>query len=184
MKSYTDVNEILDAVKDHYSLTSDGQIAKKLNVSRTRISNWRCGKNTIDDDVANLIENLLKLPKGVISLEMHAQRTKCPAVSNTFHQLAKKIAAGALCLMLGFNTFISPNLAEASQNVRFDNNIHYAHIDKLKRRRRKQSNCLTRTCNRFFQIIIHNLKLTINDKNKMIIGIIIINKGKLSHELF
>ncbi|MFK5951320.1 MAG: hypothetical protein QM500_21405 [Methylococcales bacterium] len=187
MKAYTDVNEILDAVKDHYSLSSDGQIAKKLGVSRYRISNWRCGKNTIDDDIAIVIENVLKLPEGVISLEMHSQRTKCPAVSKTFHQLAQKLAAGALCIMLVFGTLLPKPATASSQSVSMSelNNVYIMRIyNRVRRRRRRVTNCLIQSSYRFIGKILLKLRFYKIDYRDVFTGRFNNNKGSFSHELF
>ncbi|PSV47292.1 transcriptional regulator [Photobacterium indicum] len=53
--------ELLDMVKARYNLTSDYQLAKKLNVTGARVSNWRCKKNSMDWDIAFAIADLLEL---------------------------------------------------------------------------------------------------------------------------
>jgi len=128
MKDYSDITTILDELKSRHGLTSDYKLAKFLDITRTRLSNYRCGTNTIDDDLANKIDKLLELPEGVIALEMHAKRTKCPSVSKTFHEIAQKLAAGALCLVLVFGGLLPKPVNATGQIGPVNNNIHYAHI--------------------------------------------------------
>ncbi len=126
MQTFNDINAILDELKRRYTIESDYKLAKKLKISRSRLSNWRNGTLTVQDDVSETIDNLLNLPVGVTALEMNARRSNCPAVSKTFHELAKKLASGSLCLVLVFSALFQPNLAQAGKNFRLDNNIHYA----------------------------------------------------------
>jgi len=127
MNDYSDISAILDELKSRYDIPSDNKLSKFLDISRTRLSNYRCGTYTIDDDVAAKIDKLLELPEGVIALEMHAKRSKCPAVSATFHEIAQRLAAGSLCLMLMVGGF-APKVAQASGQIGpVNNNIHYAH---------------------------------------------------------
>jgi len=148
MKDYSDVTVILDELKARHNITSDYKLSKLLEISRTRVSNYRCGTNTIDDDVAQKIDKLLDLPEGVIALEMHARRTKCPNISKTFHEIAQKLAAGALCLMIVFSGVL-PRQAQASgQNCLINNNLPPYTLcthKVMRRRRRKWINCFIHT---------------------------------------
>ncbi|MBV1843631.1 helix-turn-helix domain-containing protein [Photobacterium ganghwense] len=55
----TYTNELLDMVKDKYSLESDYKLAQKIGVSRSRLSKWRNELNSMDWDVAFKIADLL-----------------------------------------------------------------------------------------------------------------------------
>ncbi len=57
----TYTNELLDMVKDRYSLTSDYKLAQKLDVSRSRLSKWRNELNSMDWEIAFKIADLLNL---------------------------------------------------------------------------------------------------------------------------
>jgi hypothetical protein len=119
MNDYSDKNSILDEVKRRYNCDTDGDLMRLLDISRTRLSNYRNLQITFDDDVSDKLEKLLELPEGVISLEMHAKRSKCPAVSARFHDLAQKLAAGALCLTLCFaSLFHAPSAAAATPTAK------------------------------------------------------------------
>ncbi len=132
MKDYSDLNAILDEVKRRHGCNTDGDLMRLLGISRSRLSNFRNVNKTFDDDVSEKLEKLLELPEGVISLEMHAKRSKCPAVSAAFHKIAQQIGSGALALFLAVALNFAPMSVEAGQNVRTDNNIHYAHVGWLK----------------------------------------------------
>ena len=53
--------ELMDMVKAKYKLGSDYQLAKKLDVTGARVSNWRCGKNSMDWEIAFQIADLLEI---------------------------------------------------------------------------------------------------------------------------
>lgn len=97
--------DLLDLIKSRYSLPSYYAAAKFLGISKARASNYRNGKNDMDEMLILQVENLLKYPPGSLLFEMQAARTKCPDAAKIFHQTAQKIAAGALCFMLVFPVF-------------------------------------------------------------------------------
>ena len=167
MNDFSDVSVILDELKKRHNLPSDYKLAKFLGISRTRLSNYRCGINTIDDDLAARIDKLLELPEGVIALEMHAKRSKCPQISNTFHEIAQKLAAGALCLMLVVGGAL-PKPAQATGQIGpVNNNIHYAHLKRRVRRRESWLNGVIQTSYRYFDISQLKLSLSANDHIQM-----------------
>jgi len=105
--------DLLDLIKSRYSLTSDYAAAKFLGISKARVSNYRTGKNSMDQSLILRIETLLKYPPGSLLFEMQAARTKCPDAAKIFHQTAQKIAAGVLCFMLVFPVFLTvPSFTE------------------------------------------------------------------------
>ena len=52
-------NELLNRVKTKYGLTSEYQLAKKLEIGQGRLHNWRKGLSNMDWDVAFLCADLL-----------------------------------------------------------------------------------------------------------------------------
>lgn len=134
MLDYSDKNAVLDAIKARHSCITDGDLCRLMGISRTRLSNYRNTTRMFEDDLCPVIETLLDLPPGLMALEAHSQRSKCPAVAGIFHKMAQQLAAGALCLMLVFNGGFVPEPAQSGQIVRFDNNIHYAHVRHRLRR--------------------------------------------------
>ena len=117
----------LDLVKSEKSITSDYQLAKTLEISTSRVSNYRTGRYDMDELLALKIEKLLNLKTGTVLLDIQANRTKCPAAAKVFQELAQKLAAGALCLMLVVGGAL-PKPAQATGQIGpVNNNIHYAH---------------------------------------------------------
>lgn len=92
--------EILDRVKAEYGLTSDYQLAKKLSISHSRLSNYRHRQSTMDDDLVLTCENLLELPPGSLLIEFQAQLTKCKAAADILHKLAARMMSHAAAVFL------------------------------------------------------------------------------------
>ncbi|WP_311568407.1 helix-turn-helix domain-containing protein [Photobacterium arenosum] len=53
--------ELLNMVKAKYSLETDYQVAKKLGVTSSRVSNWMRERNAMDWDVAFKVADLLDM---------------------------------------------------------------------------------------------------------------------------
>lgn len=100
-------NDLLDRVKREYRLTSDYQLAKKLDISRSRVSQYRTTSQTMNDELVLVIEKLLKLPPGSILLEMHAERTKCKDAAKILHDLSVKMMSTAAAVLLSVSVTYS-----------------------------------------------------------------------------
>lgn len=120
--------EYLDLIKSTKSITSDYKLSKLLGISRSRLSHYRNGRNTMDELLALKVEKILNLKPGTVLIDLQAERSKCPEARAILHELAQKLAATALTLVLVFSGVFLPNIAEAGQFGRFDNNIHYAYL--------------------------------------------------------
>lgn len=111
-------SDLIDLIRSRFSLTSDYQVAKMLDISIARVSNYRRGISNPDDSLILQVETLLKYPAGSLLFEMQAARTKCPDAAKIFHQTAQKIAAGVLCFMLVFPAFFDGTLPSSGHFFR------------------------------------------------------------------
>lgn len=66
--------DYLDALKAAYSLDSDYQLTKKLGESSARISQYRTGRNIMDDDFALKVSYLLDLNPLAVLADAHIER--------------------------------------------------------------------------------------------------------------
>lgn len=124
-------NEILDRLKAEYNLTSDYQLAKKLDISRARVSNYRNMNTNMDDDLVLKVEDLLEMPEGTLLLEMHAERSKCPEAAKILHKISKQLLAAAASVIVVITMTFGINIETASANIsgqKLTNNIHYADL--------------------------------------------------------
>ncbi|CAH6782640.1 Helix-turn-helix transcriptional regulator [Vibrio chagasii] len=59
MERFTYENALLNRTKAKFGLTSEYQLAKKLNVDQSTVRNWRNGRNSIDWKIAFHIASLI-----------------------------------------------------------------------------------------------------------------------------
>ncbi len=78
--------ELLEMVKARYSLTSDYQLAKKLGVTSARVSNWRCGKNSMDWDIAFQIADLLEINDQKVVYGLLDDKHENPRIIKALHE--------------------------------------------------------------------------------------------------
>lgn len=120
--------ELIDRVKTAYGLTSDYQLAKKLAVSHSRISNYRNGKRTADDDLVLKCETLLDMPPGSLLVEFQAQRTKCKEAAAILHRLSEKLMSTAAAILLAvsmaYGVALDSGQAQAAP-VEVGNTVYY-----------------------------------------------------------
>lgn len=86
--------DFLDAVKAAYGLTSDYQLAKKLAVSTSRITNYRTNRSTMDDSLALQIADLLDVEPLLVMASVHAEREEkngSEDVANFWRGVAAKL---------------------------------------------------------------------------------------------
>ncbi|MGR5411617.1 helix-turn-helix domain-containing protein [Vibrio astriarenae] len=75
-------NMLLERVKTRYALTSDYQLAKHLECSRGRISNWRSENNSMDWDMAFKIADLLDLDDQFVVQNLVSEKYENPRLIN------------------------------------------------------------------------------------------------------
>jgi len=72
--------EYLDAVRKKLGLPSDYALQKPLGLSKSQLSRYRSGLDTLSDAVAVHIAEILDIPVGKVLLDCHIERSKIPAV--------------------------------------------------------------------------------------------------------
>ena len=105
--------EILDMIKARYGLPSDYALAKKLNISRARVSTYRTRGSSMDDELCLVCENLLELPEGSLLFELQASRTKCKKAAELFHKISQQLTATAASILLAVSMTYSSFSGEA-----------------------------------------------------------------------
>ncbi|EGR2358306.1 TPA: helix-turn-helix transcriptional regulator [Vibrio parahaemolyticus] len=81
-------NELLDAVKAKYELTSEYKLAQKLDVNHSRLYCWRKGKNSMDWEVAFKIADMLNLEDQCVVSGLIDDKYKNPRLINALHQIS------------------------------------------------------------------------------------------------
>ncbi|MCG9576383.1 transcriptional regulator [Vibrio europaeus] len=81
-------NALLNRVKAMYDLTSEYQLARKLNVSDVRLYNWRKGRCGMDWDVAFRIADMLGESDQNVVYGLLPSKTKNPRVIKVIEENA------------------------------------------------------------------------------------------------
>ncbi|HET8701044.1 MAG TPA: helix-turn-helix domain-containing protein [Nitrococcus sp.] len=92
--------ELLDALKERLSATSDYDLSRKMGWSRQRVSKYRSGRDTFGDDTAIHIAEILDFDPGEVLAWMHAERTDSPAVREAWQAIARRLHHGITPLFL------------------------------------------------------------------------------------
>jgi len=123
--------EFLDAIKAKYGLKSNYALAKKMGQTDTAIARWMHGKNTLADESAMHVAELLEIDPAYVMACCHAEREKNAEVKATWQKIAQRMAvAAAVLVFVGAPIILSsPDntiFAGLSDGYDIDNNIHYA----------------------------------------------------------
>ncbi len=92
--------EYLDEVIRRKRLPSDYALSKLLGVTRQTVSRYRLGITQFDDEVSIRVADALGIEPGLVLIDMHAERTKSPAVRDVW----EKVSAGFPALLLQANS--------------------------------------------------------------------------------
>src|SRR6266702_7659586 len=93
--------QFLDAVRVRHSLTSDYQLGKLLGVSHARISNYRVGRNMMDEAMCLKIAAALSLDDpGEVLVAIAHEREKRPEVKRAWERVAKRLAASTAAVLV------------------------------------------------------------------------------------
>ncbi len=79
----------LDALKARLNLPSDYAAAKRLGVSQQRISNYRSGRQQMDDDLIPKVAELLEVDPAIVAFDIYAARATSGFARELFGRLAE-----------------------------------------------------------------------------------------------
>jgi len=96
--------EFLLDVKTRHHLTSDGQLAKLLGLTRASASVFMLGKNYLGDETAIKVAELLEIDPAHVVACVHAERAKHEGERKLWERIAK-LTAGATVLLFLFAIF-------------------------------------------------------------------------------
>jgi hypothetical protein len=106
MNSY----EYIEEVKRTNGLDTDYKVAKMLNWPQNKITQYRNGQS-MDNEAARQIADLLKVPLMQVIADMESQRQKDPSKKKAWKMLAKLAkekgtASPSLLILLGFFSWV------------------------------------------------------------------------------
>lgn len=87
------MHRYLDELIDQGIVKNDSETARKLNVSRATVSDWRIGRTTPNDEQAVNLASLLRKDPGELLAECGAARAKSPETRRAWERVAARIAS-------------------------------------------------------------------------------------------
>jgi len=120
--------QYIDAVKARYNWESDYKLAKEMQVSRARISNYRNGKQGMDESMCLKVASLLKINPAAVLIDITAERTKDAKAAKILHKTAKQLtgaAASIFITIVALNASLYPTNSEPSYISILPNTVYY-----------------------------------------------------------
>jgi len=107
--------DYMAALKAAMNISSDYALAKRLGVAQQTTSRWSQGKGTIDDSLAPVIADVLKLNTAKVLADLHAEREKNDALRAVWLTISAQFAKAAciIAASAALNITLAPR-AEAS----------------------------------------------------------------------
>lgn len=93
--------EYLDLVRATLRLPSDYALQKPLGISKSLVSAYRTGKESLSDNIAVRVAELCGIDTSKVLLDAHIERSKTPEVRAAWVALMEKISASFNDLLLG-----------------------------------------------------------------------------------
>lgn len=111
MKTY----EYLDLVREKLHLPSDYALQKPLGISKTQLSNYRNGRDSLSDSMCLRIAEICGIDAAQVMLDAHLERSKTPeiraaweAMMRAYSQASAKFSESFKALMLCATPCVSP----------------------------------------------------------------------------
>lgn len=115
--------EFLLEVKAKHHLTSDGQLAKMLGLTRASVSVFMLGKNFLGDETAMHVAELLEIDPAYVVTCVHAERAKQAPEREMWARMAsimeKNEFAGIAAVLVVLILLPLDNLSRDKYNVAF-----------------------------------------------------------------
>ena len=112
--------EFLDAVREKHGLTSDYQVAKKLEIPLSSISMYRTHRRQFDDWVSIKVAGSLGWDPGFVMASIQAERAKRTEDREVWQRVAELVKVASVASVLALAVFLevdAPNLENAGVGV-------------------------------------------------------------------
>lgn len=93
--------DYLDLVRKHLGLPSDYALQKPLGLSKSQLSAYRTGKESLSDATAVKVAELIGMDAGRVILDMHIERSKTPELRAVWVSLMDKLSVSFNGLLSG-----------------------------------------------------------------------------------
>lgn len=92
---------LIEKYKEKTGISSDNKVAKELDgLTSGRVSEIKSGKHALTDEQALVIAKECGLSMEWVLVNLNEQRSKNPEIKSAWSNLAKKLAANGLALVL------------------------------------------------------------------------------------
>lgn len=88
--------ELIDAAKQQQGLTSDGQLALRLGVTRSRVSQIHRNKKPADEAEISMLAEMAKIDVRVALAAVHKDREKNPAKRAYWERISTQFAVASV----------------------------------------------------------------------------------------
>lgn len=93
--------EYLDLVRATLHLPSDYALQKPLGISKSLVSAYRTGKESLSDPLALRVAEICGIDASRVLLDAHIERSKTPEIRAAWVSVMEKISASFINLLLG-----------------------------------------------------------------------------------
>lgn len=116
--------ELLDAAKEAQGIPSDYAMAKRLAVSRSRMSEWRNGREFLSDEMAVTVAAMAGIDPAKALAWVHVERARTPETRAAWQRAAEQLTAVAgwlFATLILLGALSAPLDAHASENAKRPN---------------------------------------------------------------
>ena len=135
----TQTIQLLNSLKAKTGAASDYALAKKLDMTRSAISNYQNGRRILDDETAVKVASMLEIDPSIVLASIHIERAKTEAEKRTWIDIFERLGGVAATVLFGI-MLNAPTDAKANESLSARNKLHNEHsINYTKRRRKAKS---------------------------------------------
>lgn len=115
-------NELLNRTKEKIGTNREVDLARKLGIAQTRLSNYRSGLRKPDEEACFLIAEIIEEEPAAVIATVNIEAAKEPKKAEFWREKAKKYAASAGII----SALLAGSPAQAEEGNAVNNNMHYA----------------------------------------------------------
>ena len=94
--------DYLDLARQELGLPSDYALQKPLGVSKSQLSRWRNGLDSLSDSMAVRVAELCKIPPERVLLDAHLEKAKTPEERAAWKTIMEKFSGSFRNLLSGW----------------------------------------------------------------------------------
>lgn len=123
--------DYLDALQDHFGVSSDYALKDLTGWSKSTISNYRNGKQFFCDDHAEQVADWLGIHRGAVLGDVHAERSKNTNTRDTWRQIAEHFRGMTIAVLVALGLtagLFSPARSDAAPVPHNQGSVYYVKL--------------------------------------------------------